>query len=946
LATQSRGHGTSFNLVAQSTCPQAPVLSKAAKDNIFSEQQEVDLGEIAAENLAYGFRIIEDEALVRPLRRIGDRVSRQMPENKLNFRFFLVDEPEANAYGLPGGRVYVTRKLIAATRNEDELAGVLAHEFGHEVNHDFAVRFTKLFKRYLDVTSVGDRNDIENKYHQLLDTYKKRAASRDWSEDKSQLHADEVSVFAVARAGYDPQAVVGFWDRFTERKGRKGSWLSDVFGSTAPETKRLREFARNASQIPASCVEHVAAAPQSEYEKWKDAVLHFNGFGKRDAVPHLLAKKALNPPLHGQLEHLRFSPNGRYLLAQDEASIFVLQREPLQVLFRVDAEDAFPAHFSPDSQFLVFHNEALRVHKWSIPERQQVNVADVYVFGGCLGSLLSPDGSVLACFKPDTEKFFPVAIRLIDVASGETLHEKKNFLDVPFQDGRAFRTYHYLIEDNGASLNLDFSSDGRYFLAGIAHFVFGYDLKEKQEMKLPGSVKTIMETSFAFLGADRVIGVDGERGQNSKVVRFPSGEVLQSGLKVGPLSIQAPTAGDFVMVRPLIDAPAGIMDLKENKIFLASKTDALDIYEGTWVSERANGQIGLYRRPSVNPIAVVGLPRAPLGASRAATFSADLSMLALSVRTRGKVWDLSHGSDLNLGGFGGAYLESNAVFINFAPPDLFRKLLTRGVSKKELRKEEGDKRGNTIARIDLVNPGMTEIAKFQKRHPVGQIGSTYALFLPKDPDEHPERDVTLEVHDVRSGQLLWSRFFKRRPGLDWNPVEDMLLLSWDLTDRGAKNELKQDKEAARLAESILQQDESYFVAALEARTGNTIARFPIDTGKGSFHISHVHPAGEYLVFLDNRHRLLVYNRKGERLGHLFGRKPALSASTGMLAVEREPGRVALYHLKGMKKAEEFTFEAPVEYAQFSADGRRLAVVTREQQVYVVDVAGVTAAVGK
>ncbi len=373
-------------------------------------------------------------------------------------------------------------------------------------------------------------------------------------------------------------------------------------------------------------------------------------------------------------------------------------------------------------------------------------------------------------------------------------------------------------------------------------------------------------------------------------------------------------------------------------IFLASRTEALDVYEGTWASERANGEVALYRRPQTTPLATVKLPRGPLGTTWAAMFSPDLGLLAVSERSRGRIWALGGRGALMLGGFRGAWLDSSAALINFAPPNMFRKLRIRGESEKDLRREEGEKRGNTIARIDLVHPGMKEVAKFQKHYVVRQIGSTYAVLMPKEPDEHPRRNVTLEVHDMATGGLLWSRMFKRMPGLGWNPEQESIVLTWDLTTKEAKLELKGDPEAAKLVENIEQKEESYFVAELEARTGKTIARFPIDTGKGSYHIADVYPAGSHLLFLDTNHRVLIYDRQGERVARLFGGNPALSQAAGLLAVEREPGRMALYKLPEMRELGDFTFEAPIEHAQFSADGRRLAVLTQEQEVYLIDVA--------
>ena len=110
---------------------------------------------------------------------IGQRLTKHLPINRLRFQFFLVDLPDANAFVLPGGRIFVSRKLIAAALTEDELAGVIAHELGHLVTHEGAINTTRLFKEVLGVTSVGDRRDIFEKYNQLIEnTNKKREAFR------------------------------------------------------------------------------------------------------------------------------------------------------------------------------------------------------------------------------------------------------------------------------------------------------------------------------------------------------------------------------------------------------------------------------------------------------------------------------------------------------------------------------------------------------------------------------------------------------------------------------------------------------------------------------------------------------------------------------------------------------------------------------------------------
>ena len=83
-----------------------------------------------AEQIAPRLRMIENDVLTDYLRSLGNRLVQHLPATNLNFRFYLIDLPEPNAFSIAGGRVYVSRKLIAMTRSEDELAGIIAHELG------------------------------------------------------------------------------------------------------------------------------------------------------------------------------------------------------------------------------------------------------------------------------------------------------------------------------------------------------------------------------------------------------------------------------------------------------------------------------------------------------------------------------------------------------------------------------------------------------------------------------------------------------------------------------------------------------------------------------------------------------------------------------------------------------------------------------------------------
>src|SRR5262249_56726606 len=122
-----------------------------------------------AEQFRRIFGVFEDDEVAGYLRRMGERVVKHLPPTKLRFQFFLVDLSEANAFVLPGGRIYVSRKLVAFTQSEDELAAVIAHEIGHLVARQQSIAMTRRLKEALGGTQVTDRRDIFEKYNSLVE---------------------------------------------------------------------------------------------------------------------------------------------------------------------------------------------------------------------------------------------------------------------------------------------------------------------------------------------------------------------------------------------------------------------------------------------------------------------------------------------------------------------------------------------------------------------------------------------------------------------------------------------------------------------------------------------------------------------------------------------------------------------------------------------------------
>ena len=932
----------------QQPCTQPLTLPTATEPNIFSDEQEIFLGEAVAEYIQRNYRVIEDPEVTEYLTSIGQRLTKHLPINRLRFQFFLVDLPDANAFVLPGGRIFVSRKLVAAALTEDELAGVIAHELGHLVTHEGAIHTTRLFKEVLGVTSVGDRRDIFEKYNQLIENAnRKREAFKPQDREKGQLFADQAGMFALVAAGYDADAMARFWDRITGTQGKKGNWLTDLFGSTRPEQKRLREMVKAAQSLPVECRQKSAASQSELFAQWQSKVVAYNGLGRKELLHGVLSKQQLTPPLRSDIVHLRFSPDGAYILAQDDAGINVLSREPFASLFRIDTEfDTYHANFTPDSKEIVFYSDNLRVERWSISEAQRTDVKEVVLLKGCLQTQLSPDGKLLACLDPE------FTLSLLRVENGETVWSKKEFYTPNYWEALRIYTQLRLRRDDSSDLNiaithLRFSPGSRYFVAGhniprgfdnpvSGDFVEVVDTSTFTKVSIPDFLKKLIAGGFTFLGNDRIAGINHESFKKSAVVKFPSGEMVTE-LELWRKGMSAPTRGDYLLIRPVKDYAVGVMDINSKAITKANERAALDIYEPYFVAEMRNGQVGLYKLEKNELVATAVLSNVSLGRLRVAEVSPELKWLALSGRSRGGVWSLAKGeAALSLRNFQGGYVSDDGYFFG------------------EFPKTEDVERN--VARFNLSNGEAVAGPKIEgeSSHQYGKylftIKSAKAAEKPPDPNAKPEklnpadyrRNVVIEMFDARTMKSLWSQSFPKEAPRVWiAPGNQTMALLWSVTTDAAKSEISGNPQLTQILAKMKEKEGDYFLKIVDAQSGNDVGKLLIETGKGSFRVSNIFAAGDSVIVTDTRNRVLVYSLKsGEQKGRVFGAYATVSPASKLLCVENESGKLTVYDLETMEKRDEFIFTRPISMLRFSQDGKRLFVLTVSQTVYILDVSSI------
>jgi predicted Zn-dependent protease len=95
---------------AQRNCPVAPAIQPlSSTEDIFSDQQEIDLGDAMAEAVTLHFNVLKDDELTVHLKQVGERLVQYLPPSKLNYRFYLVDLPEVNAFSIAGGSTLIRK---------------------------------------------------------------------------------------------------------------------------------------------------------------------------------------------------------------------------------------------------------------------------------------------------------------------------------------------------------------------------------------------------------------------------------------------------------------------------------------------------------------------------------------------------------------------------------------------------------------------------------------------------------------------------------------------------------------------------------------------------------------------------------------------------------------------------------------------------------------------
>ncbi|HVR95667.1 MAG TPA: M48 family metallopeptidase [Thermoanaerobaculia bacterium] len=218
--------------------------------NIFSVDQDKEIGQKSAVEAEKQLPILTDRSINAFVAGVGMRLASVAPGAQYPWQFKVVNASDINAFALPGGYLYFNRGLIEAAKSEGQLAGVMAHEIAH-----VALRHgtNQASKAYLSQMGLGVMAGLTGKNGgstgrtlNAVGGFGLNALFLKFSRTDEE-QADVVGAQIMARAGYDPQDMVDFFEMLRSTATHDPGRVEQFF-STHPAPKDRAARIRNEMQ--------------------------------------------------------------------------------------------------------------------------------------------------------------------------------------------------------------------------------------------------------------------------------------------------------------------------------------------------------------------------------------------------------------------------------------------------------------------------------------------------------------------------------------------------------------------------------------------------------------------------------------------------------------------------------------------------------------------------
>jgi len=216
--------------------------SRLKNINFYSTSEEANFGKTLDKEIRKQYEILEDERITGFLQERGRKLAAFSKRPDIEYHFAAINSEDINAFAIPGGYCYINLGLIRVSETEAELMSVVAHEISHVVRRHSMKRLSQmqLAGMVTDIAFGGGSGSIKRTVANLF-----TATGLLYYSREAEREADHFGLVNMYESGYDPQGMVGMFEKLkAHQEGPDpGGW--QLLFSTHPVTGERIENAKS-----------------------------------------------------------------------------------------------------------------------------------------------------------------------------------------------------------------------------------------------------------------------------------------------------------------------------------------------------------------------------------------------------------------------------------------------------------------------------------------------------------------------------------------------------------------------------------------------------------------------------------------------------------------------------------------------------------------------------
>ncbi len=300
--------------------------------NLFSKQQDIELGQEAAAQVRQKVTVVQNQFLQEYVQRVGKRLTSQPEAAGWPFTFTVILDPSINAFALPGGAMFINTGAIAAADNEAQLAGVMGHEMSHVILRHGTNQASKARMFEIPAALAGaviGNGSVLGQLTQLGIGLGVNSVLLSYSRG-AESEADALGSHLMSEAGYNPLELAHFFEKL--QSGSSSSHMLQFLSDHPNPGNREKAIEAEIQSLP----RHEYGFQTGDFQRAKSEVAKLpktvptgNVRGGNSTDPAAIRPSRTLQPFQGDKFSLSYPSNWQVFGEQNSDSVTIAPREAL-----------------------------------------------------------------------------------------------------------------------------------------------------------------------------------------------------------------------------------------------------------------------------------------------------------------------------------------------------------------------------------------------------------------------------------------------------------------------------------------------------------------------------------------------------------------------------------------------------------------------------------------